>query len=112
MDSSKPKLSLANTVIKEFDEMEEKRRQAQYEAVLNDFRRNAKEGNGYMLYYYAILYDEVRERLEQTGFNVEILTCNASGKAAYHISRRKDFIIDENLEKIEKPAKFDADGLL
>ena len=90
------KMSLANTIIKEFDEMENKRREDQYKGVLQDFKRNAKEGNGFALFYHTIRYDDVRERLQRDGFNVEVITANSSGRAAYYITRNSKFCLEED----------------
>jgi len=89
------KMPLVKEVIKEFDEMEEKRREDQYKEVLERFRRNAKDGTGFALQYYNILYDEVRQRLQKEGFNVDVITSNSSGNTAYFITRNKDHVIEE-----------------
>lgn len=90
------KVPLANVVIKEFDEMEKKRREEQYKDVLQSFKRNTKEGTGFALWYHSILYDDVRERLEKDGFKVKIVTYNSSGNPSYYITRNSDYVVEEN----------------
>jgi len=95
MSVEEGKLSLSKEVIKEFDEMEKKRRDNQFREVLQDFRKNVKEGNGFALFYYGILYDEVRQRLEKEGFNVSVITVSSGGKPAYYITRKNDCAVEE-----------------
>lgn len=90
------KIPLVKLVIKEFDEMESKRRDEQFSNVLQSFRQNIKEGTGYALFYYNILYDDVRERLEKEGFNVRVITSSANGKTAYYITRNKGTILEKS----------------
>ena len=91
------KMPLAKEVIKEFDEMEKKRRDDQYNGVLEAFRRNVKEGTGYGLLYNTILYDDVRQRLEKDGFNVSVITSSCVGRAAYYITRNSEYVLEENI---------------
>lgn len=76
--------------------MEKKRRDNQYKEVLQEFRRNAKEGTGFALFYYQILYDDVRQRLEKNGFKVKTITCGSGGKPAYYITRKEDFVLEDD----------------
>lgn len=100
MTISEEKMSLAKEILKELDNMESLRRENQYKDVLQSFRKNIKEGNGLTLFYYAILYDEVREQLEREGFRVRVITSNSRGTPAYVVSKREDFVInDDTIEK-------------
>lgn len=96
MSVEEEKMTLAKEVIKEFDEMEKKRRDNQYNDVLNSFRRNIKDGTGFALFYHAVLYDDVRQRLEKDGFNVSVITSSSSGRAAYYITRNNDYALEKS----------------
>lgn len=96
MSVEEVKTSLAKTVMKEFCEMESKRREDQYKDVLQNFKKNTREGNGYSIFWHTILYDDVRERLQKDGFNVEVITSNSGGRAAYHISINKELMLELN----------------
>lgn len=87
-------MSLAQQVLKEFDEVENKRREDQYKDVLMAFKKNFKEGNGLSLIYHKILFDDVRQRLEGDGFSVKTITFNSYGTAAYLISKKEDFVAE------------------
>lgn len=95
MVAEEGKMPLENIVIKEFEEMESKRRDNQYREVLQSFRRNTKEGSGFAIFYYKILYDDVRERLEKSGFKVKIITASSDGSPAYYITVKPDFVVEK-----------------
>ena len=67
---------------------------------LQAFRKNIKEGNGLALFYYIILYDDVREQLESEGFRVRTVTSNSGGRAAYLITKKEDFVPAEKAEEM------------
>ena len=84
-------MSLAEEILKEYDELEAERRESQYKNVLTAFRDNLKKGSGTTLLYYSIIYDDVRERLEKEGFSVRTVTSGSYGnQAAYLISKKEE----------------------
>ena len=83
-------VSFAKQVLKELDEMEARNRDTQYDSVLKAFRQNFKSNGNPTLYYHAILYDEVRQRLEKDGFKVITATQDAQGRVRYEISKKEN----------------------
>lgn len=94
-------MTLAEIVIKESREMEEKRREEQFKKILNAFRQSIKNGNGYGLAWYQIMYDEVRTRLEKEGFLVKVMTASSEGNAAYYITFNENSDIENNIRCID-----------
>ena len=82
--------SLSNEVLKELYKVENERRENQYNDVLQSFKRNIKDGTGLQLFYNAIIYDDIRERLEKEGFNVKTVTANSAGRVAYLITAKEE----------------------
>ena len=88
-------MSLANELLKEIDEVEEQRREEQYNKVLSEYRKNFREKGSVLFYCGYIIYDEVRQRLEREGFKVQTVTYNSYGYVCYLITKKEDFSISE-----------------
>ena len=78
--------------------MEEKRRERQYNKVLSSFRDNIKQGNGHTLVFHAIMYDEVRTRLENDGFSVVVKKTSSGDNLAYYITYKGKESLSINYE--------------
>ena len=93
----KEEMSLANQILKEIDEVEEQRREEQYNNVLEAYRKHFKDNGSTLFYYSSILYDEVRQRLDREGFKVRTVTYNGYGYVSYLITRKEDFAVNKEV---------------
>ena len=92
-------MSLAEEVLKELDEMEQKRRDEQHDRILEAFRERFKDNGSTLLHYTSVIYDEVRQQLEKEGFSVRTVTYNSYGTVSYLITKKEDsHILESELE--------------
>lgn len=84
-------MSLVEQVLKAFDEMEEERTE-EYTNILESFRSNLKDTGSQFYYHMSIIYDEVRQWLEDEGISVSVVAYNKYS-LAYLITKKSTNII-------------------
>lgn len=86
-------MSLAQEIYNEFAENKQIAIDEQFDEIVDMIKDNA-QFNRRELRYFDVLFDEVRQRLEKEGFNVET-TIFEDDSIGYSITLNKSFINEE-----------------